>query len=162
MEAIAGIGLAASLITVVDACSKLSTRFKEFRSNSQRLPAAFRHIETELPLLNKTFRQLQDAAQNSRISGDTEQEVLSILDECIEQIKTLDRLLGDVLPEANHNGWKKGKKVITSLQLESKAEKIRKVLGDRIRILTLHCAFTALNSKGKIQVAPIHMPGIDL
>jgi hypothetical protein len=60
-EAIAVIGLVASIVQLVDFSSRVLHRLEEFQAGLGEIPMSFRHIKAELPVLQDTLQQTREA-----------------------------------------------------------------------------------------------------
>jgi hypothetical protein len=57
-EALAVVGIVSSIIQVVEFSAKVADRLNDFASSVGEIPKAFRHIQTELPLIIDSLRRI--------------------------------------------------------------------------------------------------------
>lgn len=68
-EAAAAIGLAASIISLINFGSKLVSRIKEIQENTEEVPVVFRDVSVQLPLLLNLVENLQAWTMNNASLG---------------------------------------------------------------------------------------------
>ena len=139
-EAIAVIGLVASIIQLVDFSSTVLHRIEEFQASLGEIPKSFQHIKVELPVLRDTLQQTREAIEAGSVRNETEKALIPAIGGCAEQIGLLDNLLAKVLPVRTDSRLIKGKKAILSLQKEAEIEKITKTLRSYVGTLTFYYA----------------------
>ena len=140
-EALAIVGIVASIVQLVDFGSKVLHRLTEFQSSVEDVPESFRHIKAKLPLLFHTLQQAKEAIEAGSVRDDTKDVLLPAIEGCWEQIKSLDEVLLKTLPKLGDSWTKRSKKAIwMSLRYASKVEKITAIVRDYIQILTYHHA----------------------
>ena len=139
-EAIAVIGLVASIIQLVDFSSTVLHRIEEFQASLGEIPKSFQHIKVELPVLRDTLQQTREAIEAGSVRNKTEKALIPAIGGCAEQIGLLDNLLAKVLPVRTDSRLIKGKKAILSLQKEAEIEKITKTLRSYVGTLTFYYA----------------------
>ena len=139
-EALAVVGVVASIIQLVDFSSKILHRLEEFHSNAGEVPKSFRHIKAELAVLGDTLRQTKKAIDAGSVEVRTKRALLPAIKGCWEQIAQLDAILAKTLPEANDSWGERSRKAIVSLHQDAKAESIAKILRNYISILTFYYA----------------------
>ena len=139
-EALAVVGVVASIVQLVDFSSRVVHRLEEFHSHTGEVLKCFRHIEAELPLLNTTLQRIREAIDAESVAEGTKKALLPVIAGCQEQVAQLDTILAKTLPESD-DGWRKrSKKVMISLNQDAKVESIMKILGNYIGILTFYYA----------------------
>jgi hypothetical protein len=138
-EALAVVGVVASIVQLVDFSSKVLVRLEEFQSSLGEIPKSFRHIKAELPVLRDTL-QTVDAIDNGCIRDKTKTALIPAVEGCMEQIRSLDDILTKTLPTPNDSRLKRGTKAIWSLHQDAKVESITKVLRGFIGTLTFYYA----------------------
>jgi hypothetical protein len=139
-EALAVVGVVASIVQLVDFSSKILRRLEEFHTNAGELPKSFRHINAELAVLKDTLLQTKEAIDTGSVEDRTERALLPAIQGCWEQIAQLDAVLAKTLPEANDSLMKRSKKAIVSLQQDAKVESVAKILRNYVGILTFYYA----------------------
>jgi hypothetical protein len=70
-EAIAVIGLVASIVQLVDFSSRVLHRLEEFQVGLGEVPMSFRHIKAELPVLQDTLQQTREAIEAGSVRNET-------------------------------------------------------------------------------------------
>jgi hypothetical protein len=139
-EAIAVIGIVASIVQLVDFSSRVLHRLEEFQAGLGEIPVSFRHIKAELPVLQDTLQQTREAIEAGSVRDETKKALDPAIKGCAEQIGFLDHILAKVLPVSTDSRLIKGKKAILSLQQEAKIEKITKTLRSYVGTLTFYYA----------------------
>src|ERR1700691_5713937 len=96
-EAFAILGVAASIVQLIDFGSKVFVRLNEFHSNAGEIPEAFQHVKAELPVLLDTLEQTKTAIETGSIRDETKKALLPAIDGCRTQIGLLNFVMGKVL-----------------------------------------------------------------
>jgi hypothetical protein len=139
-EALAAVGVVASIVQLVDFSTRVVSRLDEFYSDAKEVPKSFRDIKTELPLLATTLDQLKGAIDSTSIAKGSKKALVPVITGCNEQVAQLDAILKKTLPETKDSWRTKGKKTIVSLHHDAKVESITRTLRNYIGILTFYCA----------------------
>ena len=143
-EAIAVVGVVASIVQLLDFSSGILHRLDEFQSSLGEIPKSFRHIKVELPVLRETLQQTKEAIDAGYVSDKTKTALIPAIQGCMEQIESLHIILAEILPTQDDSRLKRGKKAILSLRQDSKVESITKILHGYIGTLTFY--YTATSS----------------
>ncbi|KAF2230003.1 hypothetical protein EV356DRAFT_454732 [Viridothelium virens] len=106
-EAIAALGLAGSIVQMIDFSAKISTRLKEFQSSLTQNSNVFSDLYFELPLLNDTLAQLCTPVALSRLSVQNKQMLMLTVERCATQVELLDSLLERTLPKEGESSFSK-------------------------------------------------------
>jgi hypothetical protein len=139
-EALAVVGVVASIVQLIDFGSKVLLRLNEFQSNAREIPETFQHIKAELPVLLDTLEQTKTAIETGSIRDETKKALLPAINGCRTQIESLDILIMKVLPLAGDSWRERSRKVISSLRQDAKVGKIRSNLQGYIQTLTYYHA----------------------
>ena len=139
-EAVAALSLTASIFQVISFGSKVVARLKDFKSDINEFPKAFRDIKTELPLLLDTLKRTKEKADLGTISQETQDALLPVINGCRNQAELLDDMLTKVIPETNDSSWQRKRKAIASLGVEKKTQAITDTLRGYVQILTYYQA----------------------
>lgn len=89
-EAIAAVGVSASIVQFVTVTAKLTQRINEFSSTAKEMPKALRSIQTQLPFLLETCQKLDTGNESKNISV--------IIKECHRDIEELYKIINKILP----------------------------------------------------------------
>jgi hypothetical protein len=135
-EALAVVGVVASIVQLVDFSSRVLIRLNEFQDSLEDTPKSFRHIKAELPVLRETLQQIRDAINAGFVREETKTVLSPTILGCMEQIRLLDAILIKTLAAPNDSRLKRNTKAIWSLHQDAKVEKIMKVLQGYIGTLT--------------------------
>jgi hypothetical protein len=139
-EAIAVIGIVASIVQLVDFSSRFLHRLEEFQSSIGEIPRSFRHIKAELPVLQVTLQQTREAIEAGSVRDETKKALVPAIEGCTEQIRVLNPILAKMLPIPTDSRLRRGTKAILSLHQEAKIESITKILRCYIGTLTFYYA----------------------
>ncbi|KAF2737831.1 hypothetical protein EJ04DRAFT_460527, partial [Polyplosphaeria fusca] len=142
-EALAVVGVVASIVQLVDFSTRVVSRLDEFYSVAKEVPKSFRHVKTELPLLATTLEQLKSAIDTTSVADGSKKALLPVVTGCNEQVAQLDAVLEKTLPEASDGLRRKDKKVIVSLRHDAKVESITRALRNYIGVLTFYYVATS-------------------
>ena len=139
-EALAVVGIVASIIQLVDFSTAVLARLDDFQSNVGEIPKTFRHIKVELPLLQETLQKTRDKIEHGAIEDSTKAALLPAVEGCKIQIEALNGVLDEILPVEGDSRFKKSTKAVLSLRKDSKVESITKTLHRYIATLTFYHA----------------------
>ncbi|KAF2681949.1 hypothetical protein K458DRAFT_75668 [Lentithecium fluviatile CBS 122367] len=139
-EALATVGVVASIVQLVDFSARVVGRLEQFHSSVGEVPKSLRHINTELPVLSTTLHQIRQAIEVDSVGNGTRDALVPVIDGCQEQIEQLDAILEKTLPVINDSWRTKSKKAIVSLHQDDKVENITKILRNYIATLTFYLA----------------------
>src|SRR5271155_498943 len=131
-EALAVVGIVASIVQLVDFSSKVLSRLNEFQSNS------FRNVKVELPLLLDTLKHVNKDISASLIADEIQKSLLPVIEACQTQIESLDAVLVKTLPAPGDSRTQRTRKAISSLSQEAKVEKIGSALRSHLLTLTFY------------------------
>jgi hypothetical protein len=135
-EALAVVGVVASIVQLVDYGSKVLRRLNDFQSSLGEIPKTFKHVKDELPILLETLKQTKDAVEKGSIKEETKKALLLVVNRCQTQITLLDDLISSLLPQEGDSWRKKTGKAILSLRQDAKVTKITATLRTHIQTLT--------------------------
>jgi hypothetical protein len=137
-EAIAALGIVATITQLIDCGIKVANRLNEFRSAVNDVPKTFQDIVSVLPLLISILKQIQEQADQNGVVEETKTLLVPVILGCQTQIDLLNDTLVKALPKKEDASWKRGMKAITSVWKDSEVQKITLKLQYYIQILTLH------------------------
>jgi hypothetical protein len=149
-EALAVVGVVASIVQLVDFSSKVLHRLNEFQSSLGEVPKAFQHVKAELPILLETLKQTESSIQSQSLGADTKQAISLIISRCQTQIALLNELVEKVLPKKNDSWSTKTSKAFFSLRQDAKVVKITTNLRIHIQSLANYKVATLTATKGMI------------
>jgi N-terminal domain on NACHT_NTPase and P-loop NTPases len=138
VEALAAVGVVASIIQVVDFGDKIVRRLDEYYSNLDEIPKSLQQISTQLPLLLDTLKGTQHAIGTGVIRSDTEKALLPVINGSKVQIELLDAIIHKLLPSSSDSLAKRGKKAWSSLKQDSNVNGITSALGNYVQTLTFY------------------------
>jgi N-terminal domain on NACHT_NTPase and P-loop NTPases len=136
-EALAVVGVVASIVGLVDFGSKVLNRLNDFQSSGE-IPETFQHVKEELPILLETLNQTKLAVEKGNIKEETKKALLLVVNRCQTQITLLDDLIGKSLPQEGDSWRKKASKAISSFRQDAKVIKITATLRMHIQGLTYY------------------------
>jgi len=150
-EAVAVVGIVASIVQLVDFGSRVLLRLNEFQSRVGEIPKTFQHIKAELPVLLDTLKQTKTAIQAGSIRDETKKALLPAIDGCRTQVESLDTVIEKVLPLSGDSWTKKSRKAVSSLRQDAKIKKIRTDLQGYIQTLTYYHAAASSTLQSSIR-----------
>lgn len=139
-EALAIVGVVASIVQLVDFSTRVVSRLDEFYTVAKEVPKSFHGIKTELPLLSSTLEQLKRAIDSTSVADGSKKALVPVIAECNNQVVQLDVILKKMLPETKDSWQTKGKKAVASVRYDAKVESITKALRNYVGILTFYYA----------------------
>jgi N-terminal domain on NACHT_NTPase and P-loop NTPases len=135
-EAIAAVGIVASIVQLADFGGKVLHRLNEFQSNVGDIPKTFQYVKAELPILLETLKQTQLSVENGNGGEETKKAVLFIVNACLAQISLLDDLVDRALPKETDSWTRKTRKAVRSIRQDAEVAKITANLRGHIQSLT--------------------------
>lgn len=127
-EALAVVGIVSSIVQIVEFSSKVVQRLNDFASSVGKVPRAFRHIKTEIPLIIDSLRRIQDQARAGRLETATVDAVKPVIQDCQREIKRLEAILDKTVPLVDASQWDRCKKAFLSLGKDKDVEQIADLL----------------------------------
>lgn len=141
MDPITAVGLAASIIQLVDFGTTVTKRLIEYQRQCEDLPQAFSHLHTQLPLLIQILEQTKQEVQAGKTDQNTRNALSGVVDGCKAQLDQLNRLLLILVPKAADSRATRVKKAVLSLRKQSDVEKIHKHMSTYVSTLTFYFAW---------------------
>ena len=164
-EAVAIIGLVASIASLVELTAKVVSRLHEFTSKSSEVPESFRSLSTRLPLLTATLQHIQSQAEDGRFPDDVAKALKAVVDDTSKQVSDIQISLSKVLPSDGASKFERALKALKSLAKEDKVQRaLEKIYGNN-DILVLHqttrhvdTGDRLLEALSKLSVTPPTLP----
>jgi nucleoside phosphorylase len=128
-------GVDASIVTFLDISNKILARLPESHSTTKELPAFFTHVAVQLPLIIDVMKRVKRDCGDGSLSADA---LLHIVNDCLEQITTLDKLIQKILPTSTDSRLLRVMKTIASIGKEKIVMAILKTLEEQKSALILH------------------------
>lgn len=138
MDPLSAIGLAASIIQFIDVGVKIVERISSFSSDVSQIPAAFRQVKIELPLVIDGLRRIHTQAVSGSLDPSTETSLIPVIQECQHAAKKLDELLDRTIPSAGASSWERKKLALVSLGRDKDVEQLANSIAGFVRVLTFH------------------------
>jgi hypothetical protein len=132
-EVIAVLGLASSVIQVVDCGKRVLDRISEFRRNM-----AFQDIALQIPLLINDVKTLDSPHYRQLLDTATEQALIRVLEGCLRQLNALDSLIQGMKPEKTASMLFRTWKGVRSFGKDTKLREIMGKLAEYKSTITLH------------------------
>jgi hypothetical protein len=148
-EAIAALGVAVSIIQLIDFGSKMLVRLDEFHSYADRTrrdSKSFWGLQTDLRVLLDALRQTQYSIEAGCLSDTTHSALCPAVRTCRAQIEALDLIFAKSLPRPGDSWTKRTRRAIASLRQDNQVAEIRAQLNSSVQALTLHHVTTVVSS----------------
>ncbi len=157
-EALAIVGLVASIASLVDLSAKVVSRLHDFTSKFSEVPESFRSLSTRLPLLTATLRHIQSQAEAGRISDDVTKILEEVINDTSKQVSEIQILLFKVLPSDDASKLKRALKALKSLAKEDKIQRALEKIDRNNDTLILHQTTRHVDTGDRIlkTLAPEH------
>ena len=137
-EAVAIVGLVASIATLVELSAKVLSRLHDFTSKSSEVPESFRSLSTRLPLLTVTLQHIQPQAEDGRFPDNVTKALKAVIDDTSKQISDIQISLSKVLPSDGASRLERALKALKSLAKEDKMQQALEKIYKNNEILVLH------------------------
>lgn len=152
MDPITAVGLAASIIQLVDFGTRVIKRLVEYQGQCEDLPQAFVHLHTQLPLLLQIVEQTKQEVQAGKTDQNTRNALSSVVDGCKTQLDELDQLLLLIVPKAADSRATRVKKAVLSLRKQSDVEKIHGYISTYVSTLTFYFAWYSTRPQSRFDL----------
>lgn len=104
-EAVIGlVGLAASVVTFLDASSKILTLLHECKASSKS--NRFEHLELQLPLVSETFKSLEKDIKDGKIDGPAADALKAATEGCLRQALVIQEHLTSAVKRTTRSKMK--------------------------------------------------------
>ncbi|KAL8948973.1 MAG: hypothetical protein Q9222_004879 [Ikaeria aurantiellina] len=130
-EAVAAIGIGASVLQFATVAAKLTQRINEFNSTAEEMPQALRSIHTQLPFLLDTCQSLD--------TGDESENTLAIIRECHREIEDLYQTINTILPGPGDPKLRRAFKALKSIHYQERFDHTLRRIEHFKTDLILHC-----------------------
>ena len=164
-EAVAVIGLVASIASLVELTAKVFSRLHEFTSKSSEVPESFRSLSTRLPLLTATLKHIQSQAEYGRFPDDITKALKAVVDDTSKQVSDIQISLSKVLPSDSASKLERALKALKSLAKEDEVKRILEKIDGNNDILVLYqttryvdTGDRILEALSKLSVTPPTLP----
>ena len=137
-EAVAAIGLAASITTFVGVGVRVLARLREYRSTTQEIPKVLRDVTTQLPLMIDIMERIESGCADGSLPTGTQHALSKVVEGCLAQITLLDGLVEEMLPASTDSAWRRRHKAYKSIRKEKDVATIQRTLESYKTTLTLH------------------------
>lgn len=137
-EAVAVISLLSSIVQLVDFGTKLIDRLDEFASATEDVPLSFRSIKSQLPLAIITLRRVEEQARSGRVGDADAQALKPVIDDSLEETKTLTAFLDSAVPVGSFSTFQKRLQALKSLRYDKKVQKCSERLQANVQVLIFH------------------------
>ena len=132
-ELILVLGITSSVVSIVDACSKILDRIEAFRQS-----LAFRDLVVQLPLLKNVIENLDTPKYRELLDDSTKQALARVLEGCLRQLRRLEKLIQSMTPAEAASKVEKTWKGIRSFGKDTKLREILGALNEYKSTITLH------------------------
>ena len=72
----------------------------------------FRAIKTQLPLLVDSLQQVKRQAELGNVDLETQKALIPVIDECLEQVSSLEESIQKIVPVAGDSSWQRSRKAL--------------------------------------------------
>ncbi|KAM0321624.1 hypothetical protein ACHAPQ_009339 [Fusarium lateritium] len=138
MDPITGIGLTAAIVQLIDVSAKITKRLIEFSSTDvdNKTPQPFWKIITVLPLIAECLKNVQHDLD--QVSLQARDSLGAVVQDCLNDIQHLNRIVDKVSPSTNTSRWEKAKKVFASVRYDKEVEQISQSIDRHIEALSFY------------------------
>ena len=155
-EAVILVGLASSIIQLIDYTSRTAKRLRDFSSHMESLPSVFRNLQITLPLILDILKRTRQQIDFEEISQETQVALSPLLEGCHQEVQRLEEMLTGLFPHPLDSRFKKTGKALASILKEKKIEGISSALQRFLQVLTCHQAsFSGV--RGRVPLKPLFM-----
>ena len=142
-EALATIGVVASIVQLVHFGRRVLRRLDDCRSNFGEVPKTFQHVHTELPVLLDTLQRTQTLISDGSASDETRTALQPAIDGFRTQVEALDAIMKATTPTLGDSRATRTKKTILCLGKDAKVKAILSTMRGYTQTLTFYHATVA-------------------
>ncbi len=146
MAELAALGVAASIIQVIDVGIRVLKRLEEYGKQAKGLPKVLQPIYTRLRVCVRTLNETKLALD--AISEDARKDIEPCIDGCFSQIQALEVIIKKISTEETDSKATRGLKAVISMTSEKEIKEIDKVIQEYIQTLANYSVLT--NSAGTL------------
>jgi hypothetical protein len=146
-EFVALLGIGASVIQVLEACTKVLHLVQQFRNNT-----AFQDLALQLPLLAQALESLNTPAYRQRLDAATEKALMRVLEGCRRQLDALDGLIQSMTPTETASKLKRTWHGFRSFGKDTRLREIVGVLAEYKATITLHLSAQQMQEVEKLDM----------
>ena len=154
-EAIAVVGIVASIVQLVDFGTRVVSRLEEFRSRLDDVPEALGPIHSQLPLLLGILAKTKEGISAGSIDHGLAEALMPNIHGCQQQIEKLDKLLVSIVPTSSDSRGNRLRKAIISLKQDSEICKIQNAIQTYVSTLTFYCAWSSSSLQSQDSELPL-------
>jgi len=161
-EAVAVVGLVASIASLIDLGLKITTRLHDFTTRTSEVPESFRSLEKRLPLLTSTLRPIQQQADAGRLSLEVSNSLRSLT-----QLQVVEKCLSQITPPSDASRLRRAVKALQSLTKDGEIRVAVERIQQDIDFLVLHqtsqhvdVGDQILAALAQLQLGPVPTPSL--
>ncbi|KAH0563134.1 hypothetical protein GP486_002303 [Trichoglossum hirsutum] len=117
-EAIAVVGLTATVVTLLGASNKVLGHLYQFHSKFQEAPRTLRDTRTQLNLIVDIMEQIKNRCTDGSLTMDAKRALSPIVEDSLTQVTVLDGLIEKMLPTSTDSTLRRARKAIASSRKE--------------------------------------------
>ena len=142
-EALAAVGLVASVIQIVHFSQRFLRRLKEYQDKTNKLPATFQAVQIQLPLIVNCLKVIEARAEQRILPNESFHLIPPILEACRKEIEKLDEIFSRLSLPSNTPLLSKGSRAIQIFRFNDDVQRSADILKDHIQILMCYQINTA-------------------
>lgn len=154
-EALAVIGLGASIVAFLDVGSKMLSRLREFHSITKDASGVFQNISIQLPLIVDIMTRIEKGCNDGSLTPDAQRALSHTVEGSLKQITMLDELMEKILPALTDSTLQRAWKAIASVRKGKDVVVIMRTLEAYKSTLTLHFSQRSGGTYGRNHEVPI-------
>jgi hypothetical protein len=134
MDPVTALGLVSAVATLIAYGIEVGDRLQQL-STIGAVPEAFRHVQVRLPLIIAVLRTTE--ADAHRFSPDDRRAIMTVVEECQQQIAELERVMLKITVGEGDSRLKRTCKAGISIFEERRVNHITQKLGDNLQLLNM-------------------------
>ncbi len=137
-EALAVVGLGASIVAFLDVGAKVLARLREFNSITKEASGVYQNISVQLPLIIDIMTRIEKGCKDGSLTPDAQRALSHTVEGSLRQITMLDGLIKKILPASTDSTLQRARKAIASVRKGKDVVVIMTTLEAYKSTLTLH------------------------
>ena len=164
-EAVVIVSLVASIASLAELSTKVSSRLHDFSSKTSEVPESFRSLSICLPLLMAILQQIQSQAEDGRFPDNVTETLKRVVDDTSKQVSDVHISLSKILSLDGASKLERAVKALKSLAKEYKIHQALDKIARNNKILVLYQTIRhvdtdkyILEAVSQLNIAPPTLP----
>lgn len=143
-EGLAAVGVAASILQIIQIGCQIAHRINIYSSKCGDLPDIFKHVHNKIGIINGTLENFRKAIDPNALDEHPQKHILKALTACENEAQSLEALILTALPSVSDGNFKRAWKAVESVTYDEKVEKKMSNIESYINILHVDISVSSI------------------